>query len=159
MLSSVSRMELDYDKQSQQKIRLKKTYEEEYLLYLTASASDQTENPRNILLRKSIEYQELDKLGQDLENIKGFRGGGFFLVDRQIVTAILGAFLTYLFILLQWPSVEEEAIPNDLWVIKRNVKKIKVIRCGVFLVIFFVLPLSFVRKKEIISYLFQQTIT
>ena len=64
------------------------------------------------MIRKFKEYQELDKLGQELENIKGFRGAGFFLVDRQVVTAILGAFLTYLIILMQWPSLDEEALPD-----------------------------------------------
>ena len=64
------------------------------------------------MLRKSKEFQGLDKLGQELENIPGFRGAGFFQVDRQIVTAILGAFLTYLIILLQWPSVDEDALPK-----------------------------------------------
>ena len=54
----------------------------------------------------------LDKLGEELENIKGFRGMGFFPVDHQLVTAILGAFLTYTIILMQWPSVEEEALPD-----------------------------------------------
>ena len=81
---------------------------------MTSSASDQTENKKEILLTKSIEYQELDKLGQNLETIQGFRGAGFFPLDRQIVTAILGAFLTYLIILMQWPSVEEEAVPDNV---------------------------------------------
>ena len=39
---------------------------------------------------------------------------GFFTVDRQIVTAILGTFLTYLIILLQWPSIDEDALPDSM---------------------------------------------
>ena len=76
--------------------------------------SDQTENSRKLLLRKSTDYQELDKLGQELENIQGFRGAGFFSVDCQIVTAMLGTFLTYLIILMQWPSLDEEAVPGQM---------------------------------------------
>ena len=75
------------------------------------------------MLEKFEEYHDLDKLGQDLESIQGFRGMGFFQVDRQIVTAILGAFLTYLIILMQWPSVDEEAVPD--YVIKTEVLKYK----------------------------------
>ena len=129
----------------QEAFQLKKEYEEEYLLFLTVSYKRRNSNKK--LLEKFEEYHKLDKLGQDLESIQGFRGMGFFLVDRQIVTAILGAFLTYMIILLQWPSVEEEAIPNQLSVIKRNVKEIKVIRCGVFIVIFFCITFIICQKK------------
>ena len=45
-------------------------------------------------------------------NAQGFRGAGFFALDRQMVTAILGTFLTYLIILMQWPSVDEDALPD-----------------------------------------------
>jgi hypothetical protein len=37
---------------------------------------------------------------------------GFFSIDRGTVTAMLGAFLTYLIILMQWPSVDEDALPD-----------------------------------------------
>lgn len=89
---------------------LKKEYEKEYLLFLTESCKKGKSS--EALLKKFEEYHDLDKLGQDLENIKGFRGMGFFTLDRQIVTPILGTFLTYLIILMQWPSVDEEALPD-----------------------------------------------
>ena len=89
---------------------LKKEYEKEYLLFLTESCKKGKSS--EALLKKFEEYHDLDKLGQDLENIKGFRGMGFFTLDRQIVTPILGTFLTYLIILMQWPSVDEESLPQ-----------------------------------------------
>ena len=88
---------------------MKIEYEKEYLDFLALSYKKRSSKA---LSKKLEEYHKLDKLGQDLENIPGFRGMGFFLVDRQVVTAILGAFLTYLIILLQWPSVDEEALPD-----------------------------------------------
>ena len=96
---------------------MKVEYEKEYLDFLTVTYKNKSSEA---LLKKLEDYHELDKIGQDLENIEGFRGMGFFQVDRQIVTAILGSFLTYLIILLQWPSVDEEALPD-------YVKKIEVI--------------------------------
>ena len=61
---------------------------------------------------------------------------GFFQVDRQIVTAILGAFLTYLIILMQWPSVDEEALPEHVNKIEDFVMKIEVMKYSVTISIF-----------------------
>ena len=90
---------------------MKVQYEKEYLDFLAVSYKKRSSEA---LSKKLEEYHKLEKLGQELENIPGFRGMGFFLVDRQIVTAILGAFLTYLIILMQWPSVDEEAVPDHV---------------------------------------------
>ena len=91
-------------------MELKKEYELEYLLF--PSVSDKEPRSSQALFLKLEDYHELDKLGQDLENITGFSGMGLFKIDRQIVTAMLGAFLTYLIILMQWPSVDEDALPD-----------------------------------------------
>ena len=112
---------------------LKIEYEKEYHHFLTESYKRRSSEA---LLNKFKEYHELDKLGQDLENIKGFRGMGFFTLDRQIVTPILGTFLTYLIILLQWPTVDEEALPDHVKIIEDLVMKIEVMKYRVTISIF-----------------------
>ena len=88
------------------------------------------------MLKKFEEYHNLDKLGQELENIPGFRGMGLFTLDRQVVMSIMGAFLTYLILLLQWPTVDEEAVPEHVNNIEDYVMKLEVIKYVVKISIF-----------------------
>ena len=60
------------------------------------------------------QYLDLMDIISDLEQNGGYTASNFFQVNRETVTGILGASLTYLFLLKTWPSLEDRSVPDYL---------------------------------------------
>ena len=65
------------------------------------------EEQKQLILKLKDAVVKLEKNG-------GFRAAGYFLINRETATAILGTTLTYLIILMTWPGPEDDHLPDYL---------------------------------------------
>ena len=85
--------------------------EEQHRMVMTSDQSSESlqawKEQNQLILKMTDAVVKLEQNG-------GFRGAGFFSINRGTVTAILGTIITYLIIMMTWPGPEDDFIPDYL---------------------------------------------